>query len=641
MSLALYRTYRPGRLSEVVGQEHVTEPLGRALDNDRVHHAYLFSGPRGCGKTSTARILARSLNCERGPTSDPCGQCTSCIELAPNGPGSLDVIELDAASHGGVDDTRDLRERAMFAPVSARYKVYIIDEAHMVTSAGFNALLKLVEEPPDHVRFIFATTEVDKVLPTIRSRTHNYTFRLVPTRILQAHLASVCESEGVTADPAALALVARMGAGSVRDSLSILGQLLAGADGDVTYASAITQLGVTDTALVDATIAALADADGAAMFTTVDAVVDAGYDPRRYATDLLQRLRDLIIVSAMPIEDALPLLDAPETEIDTMREQVARFDLPTLSRAADLVSGALSDLRGATAPRLHLELLAARLLVPATSEPSPRSRARPEAPGAQVSTPPVAPAASAPAASAPSSAPPAAPPSPPAPSSRPAANADAPPPPPRLSSIAPSTAAESDDAAAAGTQAQEPDAQTPTPKARGRAKKTEDAPAADQSGGGSAGDTTGVSAETTPAQAAAPDTNASVTLADVRTMWPAVLEAVKSRGRVLWMRFSDASPVSLDSGVLAVGIPDAGRWKNIKGTPAETELGEIVSSVMGTRLTVDAVLGSASTAGAATDTIAADAPSPDDPDAHGSDMSGESLAIAELGATVIGEITEG
>lgn len=605
MSLALYRTYRPGRLDEVVGQEHVTEPLGRALDNDRVHHAYLFSGPRGCGKTSTARILARSLNCERGPTSDPCGECTSCIELAPNGPGSLDVIELDAASHGGVDDTRDLRERAMFAPVSSRYKVYIIDEAHMVTSAGFNALLKLVEEPPEHVRFIFATTEVDKVLPTIRSRTHNYTFRLVPTRTLQAHLAKIGEAEGVTADPAALALVARMGAGSVRDSLSILGQLVAGADGDITYASAMSQLGVTDTALVDATITALADADGAAMFSTVDAVVDAGYDPRRYATDLLQRLRDLIIMSAMPMEDALPLLDAPEVEIDTMREQVARFDLPTLSRAADLVSGALSDLRGATAPRLHLELLAARLLLPsapaAAPAAPPRPSARPAAPAASQAQSAGPAESAAPKAPAPPTPPPPTPPPP----SRPAPAAEAPAPPPRLSSLAPSTASD-------------PAPETAPEVASTSAPETETPPTAESTGA-----------------------TANVTLADVRTMWPAVLEAVKSRGRVLWMRFSDATPVSFDSGVLAVGIPDAGRWKNIKGTPAEVELGEIVSSVMGTPMAIDAVLGSSPASGDSAQAVPADAPSPDDADAQESDMTGESLAIAELGATVIGEITEG
>lgn len=612
MSLALYRTYRPGRLSEVVGQEHVIEPLGRALDNDRVHHAYLFSGPRGCGKTSTARILARSLNCERGPTSDPCGECSSCIELAPNGPGSLDVIELDAASHGGVDDTRDLRERAMFAPVSSRYKVYIIDEAHMVTTQGFNALLKLVEEPPEHVRFIFATTEVDKVLPTIRSRTHNYTFRLVPTRVLQAHLASVCEAEGVTADPDALALVARMGAGSVRDSLSVLGQLVAGADGDITYASAVAQLGVTDTALVDATIDALADGDGAALFTTVDSVVDAGYDPRRYATDLLQRLRDLIVLSAMPAEDALPLLDAPETEIDAMRAQVVRFDMARLSRAADLVSAALSDLRGATAPRLHLELLAARLLLPTASVGAPAAAAPPAARPASTPRPAETKAAAqeaAPAAPPPPSKPPTRPKSTPA--AAPAEPAAVPPPP--LSSVAPSTAPSAETRADIADVPQ-PEAPAPTEEA----------------------------APTESRQAATPG-DTVVTLADVRTMWPAVLEAVKSRGRVLWMKFSDAVPVSLEAGVLAVGIPDAGRLKATKASPAEAELAEIVSAVMHGPVTIDSVLVDSATT-LATEPgapVEPDAPSIDDEDAADAELTGEPLAIAELGATVIGEITEG
>ena len=597
MSLALYRTYRPGRLSDVVGQEHVTEPLARALDSDRVHHAYLFSGPRGCGKTSTARILARSLNCERGPTSDPCGECTSCIELAPNGPGSLDVIELDAASHGGVDDTRDLRERAMFAPAIARYKVYIIDEAHMVTPQGFNALLKLVEEPPEHVRFIFATTEVDKVLPTIRSRTHNYTFRLVPTRQLQAHLASICAAEGVQADPAALALVARMGGGSVRDSLSILGQLVAGSEGDITYASAVAQLGVTDAALVDATIDALADSDGAGLFTAVDTVVDAGYDPRRFATDLLQRLRDLIVLAAMPAEDALPLLDAPDTEIETMRGQVARFDLPRLSRAADLVSAALSDLRGATAPRLHLELLAARLLLPAleatpAAPPPPRPAARPAAP---------APAPAAPA--------------------RPVASPSAatPPPPPSLSSIAPSTQGE------AGTGA------PPSPPARPRkAAASTESPAAEESPAAGATPTPGTARE--------------ITLADIRTMWPAVIEAAAARGRAFWARFDGASPMSWSDGILAVGIPDIGRLNSIKSANLEPAFAEVVTAVMGGEVQVDAVLGSGplpSSAAPTATAVAEDAPSLDDPDAQGSDLTGESLAIAELGATVIGEIAEG
>ncbi|MFM8350291.1 MAG: DNA polymerase III subunit gamma and tau, partial [Actinomycetales bacterium] len=371
MSLALYRTYRPTRLDEVVGQEHVTVPLSRALTNDRVHHAYLLSGPRGCGKTSTARILARSLNCERGPTPDPCGVCQSCLDLAANGPGSIDVIELDAASHGGVDDTRELRERAMFAPVSSRYKVYIIDEAHMVSPQGFNALLKLVEEPPEHVRFIFATTEVEKVIPTIRSRTHNYTFRLVPVRMMTEHLASVCAAEGIEAEASALALVARAGGGSVRDSLSILGQVIAGCGPQgVTYAEAAGQLGLTDDALLDEAVDAIVHGCGAELFTVLDRTLDAGHEPRRFTTDLLERLRDLVVIKHVPGAVDSGLIDAPVDQVERMAEQAAGMSAAELSRAADVVSRTLGELRGATAPRLLLELMAARLLLPgAESDP--------------------------------------------------------------------------------------------------------------------------------------------------------------------------------------------------------------------------------------------------------------------------------
>ncbi|NDA59659.1 MAG: DNA polymerase III subunit gamma and tau, partial [Actinobacteria bacterium] len=365
MSLALYRTYRPARLADVVGQEHITTPLARALDNDRVHHAYLFSGPRGCGKTSTARIMARSLNCEQGPTSEPCGECQSCVDLAAGGPGSIDVIELDAASHGGVDDTRDLRERAMFAPASSRYKIYIIDEAHMVSTAGFNALLKLVEEPPEHVRFIFATTDPDKVLTTIRSRTHNYAFRLVGNKDLQQHLASICEAEGVSAEPAALALVARAGAGSVRDSLSILGQVIAGSGTDgVTYAEVAGQLGVTESVVLDATIEAIANRDGAALFDVVEGVVDSGHEPRRFVSDLLERMRDVIVVQSVPDAVQRGLLDTPDDEAQQIVAQAELLGPAEASRAADVISRSLGELKGATAPRLRLEIMAARLLVP-------------------------------------------------------------------------------------------------------------------------------------------------------------------------------------------------------------------------------------------------------------------------------------
>src|SRR4051812_8320091 len=299
VALALYRKYRPRTFAEVIGQEHVTEPLSAALRSGRLHHAYLFSGPRGCGKTSSARILARSLNCVEGPTPDPCGKCDSCEALAPDGSGSIDVIEIDAASHGGVDDARDLRERAFFAPVASRFKVYVIDEAHMVSPAGFNALLKLVEEPPEFVKFVFATTEPEKVLPTIRSRTHHYPFRLIPPGTLRAHLERVCEQEGVVVEPAVFPLVVRASGGSARDAMSLLDQLFAGAGPEgVTYAGAVGLLGVTDAALLDEVVDALAVADGAAVFQAVDRVVEAGHDPRRFATDLLERLRDLVIIDA-------------------------------------------------------------------------------------------------------------------------------------------------------------------------------------------------------------------------------------------------------------------------------------------------------------------------------------------------------
>ena len=375
--MALYRSYRPATLGEVVGQDHVTGPLRRALENNRMHHAYLLSGPRGCGKTSTARILARSLNCEQGPTPDPCGVCESCIDLSATGSGSIDVIELDAASHGGVDDTRDLRERAMFGPAKSRYKVYIIDEAHMISTAGFNALLKLVEEPPEHVRFIFATTEADKVLPTIRSRTHNYGFRLVPVKILQEHLAKICASENIPADPAALALIARAGAGSVRDSLSILGQVISGCGPEgVTYQEAVLQLGMTDSALLDETVNALIDRDGAALFNAVDRVIESGNEPRRFVTDLLERIRDLIVLQSIPGAAESGLIHAPEDVIATEVEQASRIGAAELARAGELVNRALSDIKGATAPRLQLELLMAKLLLPATDDSTDGLRVR-------------------------------------------------------------------------------------------------------------------------------------------------------------------------------------------------------------------------------------------------------------------------
>ncbi len=368
MALALYRKYRPGSFAEVKGQEHVTGPLQQALRNGRIHHAYLFSGPRGCGKTSSARILARSLNCDQGPTPDPCGVCDSCVALAPNGPGSLDVVEIDAASHGGVDDARDLRERAFYAPVSSRYKVYIIDEAHMVSREGFNALLKLVEEPPEFLRFVFATTEPEKVLSTIRSRTHHYPFRLMPRRELTDLLSSVVASEGIAVDPTVLPLVVRAAAGSARDGLSILDQVLAaaGAEG-VTRDGAASLLGVTPDTLLDDVIDAFAARDGAAVFTTVDRVMEHGHDPRRFAQDVLERLRDLVVLDAVPAAGDTGLLDCPPEQLARMARQAASLGTAGLSRAADLLHAGLTEMRGTTAPRLLLELVCARVLLPAAS----------------------------------------------------------------------------------------------------------------------------------------------------------------------------------------------------------------------------------------------------------------------------------
>ncbi|WP_324192180.1 DNA polymerase III subunit gamma and tau [Nocardia puris] len=367
--MALYRKYRPATFAEVVGQEHVTDPLSTALDTGRISHAYLFSGPRGCGKTSSARILARSLNCVQGPTSRPCGVCPSCVALGPGGSGNLDVIELDAASHGGVDDTRELRDRAFYAPAESRYRVFIVDEAHMVTTAGFNALLKIVEEPPAHLIFIFATTEPDKVLPTIRSRTHHYPFRLLPPATMRGLLGRICEQEHVPVEEAVYPLVIRAGGGSPRDSLSVLDQLLAGAGPEgVTYNRAVALLGVTDVALIDDAVAALATDDGAALFGTVDRVMEAGHDPRRFAVDLLERFRDLILLRAVPDAADRGLVSGPGDVLDRMREQAERIGSATLTRYAELLHEGLGEMRGATAPRLLLEVICARMLLPSVSD---------------------------------------------------------------------------------------------------------------------------------------------------------------------------------------------------------------------------------------------------------------------------------
>jgi DNA polymerase-3 subunit gamma/tau len=369
MSLALYRKYRPSTFSEVIGQEHVTEPLSNALESGKIHHAYLFSGPRGCGKTSSARIMARSLNCEKGPTPNPCGQCQSCKDLVANGPGSIDVIELDAATHGLVDDARDLRDKAFFAPVSSRYKIYIIDEAHQLGPGAANALLKVVEEPPPHVLFIFATTEPEKLISTIRSRTHHYPFRLVPPGILAEHLEKICESEGIKVAKGVIPLVVRASGGSVRDALSVLGQLLAGAGkAGVTYEIAIQLLGYTDGALLDEAIDAMAARDGATLFKAIDRVIESGHDPRRFTQDFLERLRDLIIVGAVEESASQILREIPEDQLQRMRAQASIIGTANLIRSADIVAAGLTQMRGATAPRLMLELICGRILLPGSDD---------------------------------------------------------------------------------------------------------------------------------------------------------------------------------------------------------------------------------------------------------------------------------
>jgi DNA polymerase-3 subunit gamma/tau len=365
MSLALYRKYRPSIFADVIGQEHVTVPLSNALESGRIHHAYLFSGPRGCGKTSSARIMARSLNCEKGPTPNPCGKCQSCTDLVANGPGSIDVIELDAATHGLVDDARDLRDKAFFAPVNSRYKIYIIDEAHQLGPGAANALLKVVEEPPPHVLFIFATTEPEKLIATIRSRTHHYPFRLVPPGVLGEHLEKVCAAEKVKVEKGVIPLIVRASGGSVRDALSVLGQLLAGAGKDgVTYDIAVQLLGYTDGALLDDAIDAIGARDTATLFKTIDTLVEAGHDPRRFAFDLLERLRDLVIVEALDESANAVLRGYPEDQLERMRGQASRIGNASLNRAASLVAEGLTQMRGATPPRLILELVAGKITIP-------------------------------------------------------------------------------------------------------------------------------------------------------------------------------------------------------------------------------------------------------------------------------------
>ncbi|MGW7259792.1 DNA polymerase III subunit gamma and tau [Streptomyces sp. NPDC054834] len=630
-SLALYRRYRPESFTEVIGQEHVTDPLQQALRNNRVNHAYLFSGPRGCGKTTSARILARCLNCEKGPTPTPCGECQSCRDLARNGPGSIDVIEIDAASHGGVDDARELREKAFFGPASSRYKIYIIDEAHMVTPAGFNALLKVVEEPPEHLKFIFATTEPEKVIGTIRSRTHHYPFRLVPPGTLRDYLAEVCGKENIPVEEGVLPLVVRAGAGSVRDSMSVMDQLLAGAgEQGVTYAMSTSLLGYTDGSLLDSVVEAFATGDGAAAFEVVDRVIEGGNDPRRFVADLLERLRDLVILAAVPDAVEKGLIDAPADVLERMQAQAGTFGAAELSRAADLVNEGLTEMRGATSPRLQLELICARVMLPAAYGdersvmarldrlergvnfsagpagapavgyvPGPEGHAHAGGGGSGgsgsggasggVQVPPgggVAAARAAvrgtggngaPAATVPEPAPSPAP--APAPSPAPPASPQAPEPTPTpASATAPAPGA------------------WPTAKPAGGGRRPGGWPTAAPAGGGQPSTPTAppapAAAQPTPAQPApAHQAPAATGGLDPRMLWPNILEVVKNRRRFTWILLSqNAQVVGFDGTTLQLGFVNAGARDNFASSGSEDVLRQALAEQFNVQWKIEAVV---------------------------------------------------
>ncbi|ASY11198.1 DNA polymerase III subunit gamma and tau [Candidatus Planktophila lacus] len=586
MSLALYRKYRPSVFADVIGQEHVTVPLSNALTSGKTHHAYLFSGPRGCGKTSSARIMARSLNCEKGPTPTPCGLCQSCKDLVANGPGSLDVIELDAATHGLVDDARDLRDKAFFAPVQSKYKIYIIDEAHQLGPGAANALLKVVEEPPPHVIFIFATTEPEKLISTIRSRTHHYPFRLVPPGILAEHLEKICKEEGVTVAKGVIPLVVRASGGSVRDALSVLGQLLAGAGPDgVSYEIAIQLLGFTDGALLDDAVDALAARDGATLFKTVDRVIESGHDPRRFAGDLLERLRDLMIVDALEATNANSILRGlPDDQLERMRKQAANIGAANLSRSADIAAEGLTQMRGATAPRLILELICGRMLLPGgdNSEAGLLSRIERLERVENIATPSPTPAKS-----------------------------TAPTPPAKVED-APKA---SEKPAAKAKVAEEPVAEVISPKAVGGGDSKEAFP------------------ESTSQPAS--EKNKVMDIAGLRRLWPDVIENVKKRRRLTWSLLSaSAQIIAVDDKLITIGIVNAGARDSFVRSESDEILRQAFIEIVGIDRKIEVVVDSSIDT---TSTPEARAVRKDEAPSDKNLLSGAALLAAELGATVISE----